>query len=143
MGAEGRSDEMSTTPVRDAARTAAGRATLERLMGAIEAGAVEQAAELVTDDFVMEWPQSGERFSGRDNALAALMVQDEKPELAGEPRFVGDGNVWVATMPLRYGEELYHYVGVFELRDGLIARSTEYFGAPFPAKEIRAAYRDA
>ncbi|CAN5585131.1 hypothetical protein BH24CHL9_BH24CHL9_10130 [soil metagenome] len=82
----------------------------------------------------MTWPQSGERFRGADNAFAALAAQDEKPEPAGEPRFVGGGDTWTVMLPVRYGEDIYHYVGVFELRGGRIASTTEYFGAPFPAK---------
>ena len=99
-------------------------------------------AALAHDDIVMEWPQSGERFRGKENALAALRAQTVKPEFAGEPRMIGSGDVWVVMVPLRYGEEIHHYVGVYELRDGKVARSTEYFGAPFPAQEFRAAFVD-
>ncbi len=34
-------------------------------------GNLEAAMALVHEDYVMEWPQSGERFRGRDNALGA------------------------------------------------------------------------
>ena len=36
----------------------------------------------------------------------------------------------------------YHYVGVYEIEGGKIKRSTEYFGAPFPAQEGRARYAE-
>ena len=113
-----------------------------RFMEAAERGDLETMASLAHEDVVMEWPQSGERFRGRDNALAAMRAQQTPPEPAGEPRLVGSGDTWVMMMPLRYGEEIFHYVGVYELRDGKIARSTEYFGAPFPAQEFRAQYAD-
>jgi len=45
-------------------------------------------------------------------------------------------------MPLRYGEDVYHYVGVFELEGDKIRRTTEYFGAPFPAQEGRAKFAE-
>ena len=56
---------------------------------------------------------------------------------------VGADDVWVVMMPLRYGDELYHYVGILELDAGRIRRGTGYFAAPFPAQASRAAYADA
>jgi hypothetical protein len=99
--------------------------------------------ELAADDFRMTWPQSGERFRGRENALGALAVQDDVPEPAGEPRIVGSGDTWVVMMPLSYAQAgLVHYVGVFELRDGRVSASTEYFAAPFPPKAARARFAE-
>lgn len=118
------------------------RAVMERFWEAAERRDVEELAALASPDIVMTWPQSGERFTGRDNALGALQATEEKPEMAGEPELLGSGDVWVARLPLRYGSEIYHYVGIFELRDGLISRTTEYFGAPFPAPESRARFAD-
>lgn len=103
---------------------------------------VEVLSRLVRPDVVMSWPQSGERFTGLQNALGALQAQEEPPEVAGEPRLLGCGDVWVSLVPLRYGTDVYHYVGVFELTDGLISRTTELFGAPFPAQEGRARFAD-
>lgn len=122
---------------------AAGREILERFLTAAEGGNLEAARACIHPDVVMEWPQSGERFTGRDNALGAVSATEEKPEMLAEPRIVGNGDVWVITMPLRYGTETAHYVGVFELEDGLIRRSTEYFGSPFPAQQSRARFADA
>jgi ketosteroid isomerase-like protein len=117
-------------------------AVIGQFLEAAESGDVDAMAALAHDDIVMEWPQSGERFRGKENALAALRAQTVKPEFAGAPRMIGSGDVWVVMVPLRYGEEIHHYVGVYELRDGKVARSTEYFGAPFPAQEFRAAFVD-
>ena len=54
---------------------------------------------LVEDDMVMEWPQSGERFVGRANVLAAMGAVEVKPEFAGQPRLIGSGHVWVLMVP--------------------------------------------
>jgi ketosteroid isomerase-like protein len=115
---------------------------IARFVGAVESGDLETAAELAHDDIEMYWPQSGERFRGKENALKAMRATEVKPEPAGEPRVVGAGDVFAMTMPLRYGEEVWHYVGVFELEDGRIRRTTEFFGAPFPASEARAPYAE-
>jgi len=115
---------------------------IREFFAAAESGDLEQMARFVHDDVVMYWPQSGERFRGRENALGALSATEVKPEVAGEPSIIGGGDVWVLMMPLRYGDDVYHYVGVFELERDLIRRTTEYFGAPFPAQEGRARYVD-
>ncbi len=102
----------------------------------------DSIADLVHDDFVMEWPQSGERFSGRDNAFGAMKAQRDRPEPAGPPRLVGSGDTWVLMMPLRYSDGLYHYTAVLELVDGRIKRATGTWAAPFPAQAYRAEFAD-
>lgn len=120
----------------------ANRATMLRFWELTEAGQMEGVVDLVDPEIVMEWPQSGERFSGVANALRAMRATEEKPEMAGEPSLDGCGDTWVARVPLRYGEDIYQYVGIFMLEDGRIRRSTEYFGAPFPANPARAPFTD-
>lgn len=115
---------------------------MAKFLAAVEQGDMVAASELVHDDIVMEWPQSGERFRGKDNALKALMATEVKPQPAGEPRIVGGGDTWVMTMPLRYDDEVWQYVGIFQLEQGKIRRTTEFFGAPFPPSEARAPYTD-
>jgi hypothetical protein len=47
-------------------------------------------------------------------------------------RTVGSGDVWVTESVLRYPNgQISHFVSIFELRDGKIARLTEYFADPF------------
>lgn len=111
---------------------------VRRFMMGTESGDFESIAGLVHDDFVMHWPQSGERFVGRDNAFGAMQVQEVRPQMAGEPRLIGSGDVWVMMVPLNYGEDLYQYVAVLELETGRIKRATGYWGSPFPAQESRA-----
>lgn len=122
------------------------RATVERLQQLLEAGdmaALGRAQqELTADDFVQEWPQSGERIRGRDNARA---VDEHYAEATGTKpafrlrRIVGGGAAWTIEGSIDYGDGTpVSYVGVVELRDGKIARQTEYFGNPFPAPAWRA-----
>ena len=132
---------METTVERASARD--GSAILMQFFGAAESGDMEALRSLVADDVVMEWPQSGERFIGRDNAFAAMAATEVKPQPAGSPSIVGGGGTWVITMPLDYAGTVHHYVGIFQIRDGLIQRATEYFGAPFAAQRGRAQYADS
>jgi len=46
------------------------RQVAEKLWKALQAGDWEAAGGCLHDDFVQEWPQSGERIVGRDNAIA-------------------------------------------------------------------------
>ena len=96
-----------------------------------------------TDDFVQEWPQSGERLS----KAAAIKIGENYPEMSGtSPKFdyhrmLGGGDVFVVEGTVDYGDGIpVSYVGVGELRDGKVARMTEYFANPFEAPAWRADY---
>ena len=90
----------------------------------------------------MDWPQSGERFRGRDNVIRAMAAVEVKPQFAGSPRRIGSGQLWVLMVPLRYGEQVQQYVAILEMERGRIRRATGYWGAPFPAQDARAAFID-
>ena len=62
------------------------RDIVERFFAASERGDADVVATLVDDEMVMEWPQSGERFVGRENVLAAMRAVEVKPEFGGQPR---------------------------------------------------------
>jgi len=113
-----------------------------RFMAGTAGGDLDSVADLVHDDFVMDWPQSGERFSGRANAFGAMKAQRDQPEMAGTPRLVGGGDTWVMMVPLRYSDGLYYYTAVLELEDGRIKRATGTWAAPFPAQAYRAEFAD-
>jgi SnoaL-like domain len=118
------------------------RDVVEQFFAASERGDVAALAKLVDDDIVMEWPQSGERFRGLANVFGATRAVDVKPELAGQPRLTGSGDVWVLMAPLRYGADRFEYVAVLELEGGRVRRATGYWGAPFPASTSRAPFVD-
>ena len=121
---------------------AASRALIEAFFAASERGDAAAAAALMHEDMVMAWPQSGEQFTGRENVLGAMAAVEVKPQFAGMPRLVGSGPVWVLMAPLRYGDDVLEYVAVMEIEDGRIRRATGYWGAPFPAQDARAPFRD-
>jgi hypothetical protein len=96
--------------------------------------------EHATDDFVEEWPQSGERLT---KAASARMA--EYPAMTGmTPKFtyrrmLGEGDLFVVEGTIDYGDGVpVSFVGVGEIRDGKIARMTEYFANPFEAPAWRA-----
>ena len=111
----------------------------------LKSGEFGRLAELTqqygTDDFVEEWPQSGERLT----KAASLKMTEIYPEMSGTtPKFtykrmLGGGDVFVVEGTIDYGDGVpVSFVGIGELRDGKVARMTEYFANPFEAPAWRA-----
>jgi ketosteroid isomerase-like protein len=113
------------------------RAAVERYWQAFQEGDLNTVGETYHDDAVQEWPQSGERVIGRANIMA---INQNYPGLpAGTVRRItGTGDVWVVELTLDYGGDRYDAVSILEMRDGRIARETDYFAEPFDAPEWRA-----
>ena len=114
-------------------------AAAQALWKAIEAGDWSAAAGQLHEDFVQEWPQSGERIVGRDNALA---INRNFP--GGVPRMTprratAEGDLVVTEVELRYADgSVYYGVSILEFRDGKVARETDYFAQPFQPPQWRA-----
>ena len=97
--------------------------------------------EYAADDFVQEWPQSGERLS----KAASLKMAESYPQMSGtSPKFtyrrmLGGGDIFVVEGTIDYGDGVpVSYVSVNEMRDGKIVRTTDYFANPFEAPAWRA-----
>jgi ketosteroid isomerase-like protein len=120
--------------------------------------------ELFTDDAVLEYPQSGERFRGLANIRAQFEnypdmdpqnSQSELQEVIGGTTYVltpsytvvgvdGSGDRGVAIIRVRYPDQsLWWVVNLYELRGGRIARSRAFFAPEFEAPEWRKPFRDA
>ena len=97
--------------------------------------------EYATDDFVQEWPQSGERLT---KAASARMTETYADKTGTSPKFtyrrmLGGDNVFVVEGTIDYGDGIpVSYVGVGEVRDGKVSKMTEYFANPFEAPAWRA-----
>ena len=97
--------------------------------------------DYATDDFVEEWPQSGERLT----KAAAIKMGEQYAEMSGTnptftyKRMIGGGDVFIVEGTVDYGDGVpVSYVGIGELRDGRVSRMTEYFANPFEAPAWRA-----
>ena len=95
------------------------------------------------DDFVQEWPQSGERMTKE----ASIRLGENYSEMTGTSptftykRMLGGGDVFVVEGTIDYGDGIpVSYVGIGEVRDGKISKMTEYFANPFEAPAWRADY---
>jgi predicted SnoaL-like aldol condensation-catalyzing enzyme len=115
------------------------RQVAEAVWRALAAGDWETASRYLHDDLVQEWPQSGERIVGRDNAIA---INQNFPGGLPKMRFrrtLAGGDLAVLEVELTYADgSRYLGVSVIELRDGKAVKETDYFAQPFPAPEWRA-----
>jgi ketosteroid isomerase-like protein len=101
--------------------------------------------EFAADDFIQEWPQSGERIN-RENSKK---LNEQYSEQTGtSPKFEVQkireaGDLAVIEGVIDYGNGVpVRYVGLAEFRDGKVARVTEYFADPFEAPAWRAPFVD-
>ena len=118
------------------------QAAFEAAMRANDFGKIAELTQRYgTDDFVEEWPQSGERIT----KAASAKLLEAYPEMSGTTpsftykRMLGGGDVFVIEGTIDYGDGVpVSYVGIGELRDGKVAKMTEYFANPFEAPAWRA-----
>lgn len=113
-------------------------------------------------DAVIEYPQSGERFRGVENirgqfenypGLEPGTTQLEEviggATYALTPSYTviaveGSGDRGTAVLRARYPDgSMWWVVNLYELRDGLIGRSRNFFAPVFEPPDWRAPYRDA
>lgn len=94
------------------------------------------------EDYVMEMPQSGERFRGRENMRAFQRARGDHaipPRSLQLRRVLVREGLWVAEGVADYGDgQVFNVVLIFELRDGKMWRDRWYFAEPFEAPEWRA-----
>jgi hypothetical protein len=97
--------------------------------------------EWASDDFVQEWPQSGERLT----KAASMKINEQYSDKSGKSpsfaykRMLGGGDTFVIEGTIDYGDGIpVSYVGIGEIRDGKVRKMTEYFANPFEAPAWRA-----
>jgi hypothetical protein len=111
----------------------------ETVWRALQAGDWDTAAGLLHEDFVQEWPQSGERIVGRDNAIAINQNFPGGLPTIRSRRTLASADLAVLELELTYADgSRYLGVSVLELRDGKVVKETDYFAQPFQAPQWRA-----
>jgi len=115
------------------------RAVVELFWDTMNTNDFRAAGALLDDQYLLEWPQSGERIRGRENFVAV----NEKYPAAGRWVFTvnrliaGEGGV-ATDVTVTDGAITARAITFHELRDGRIARQTEYWPDPFEARAWRA-----
>jgi ketosteroid isomerase-like protein len=95
-------------------------------------------ARLLHDEYVLEWPQSGERVRGRDNFAAINTAYPAE----GKWQFtlnqvLAEGEMVVTDVSVTDGKRQDRAITFSTLRDGKIWRQVEFWPEPFGAPEWR------
>jgi hypothetical protein len=103
--------------------------------------------EMAADDIVSEYPQSGERFQGRDNIAkmnSSYVGSTGSTPKATLRRILKPGDAWVIESTIDYGDGTpVSAISIIETgADGKIVRTTDYFANPFEAPAWRAQYAE-
>ena len=103
--------------------------------------------EMAAEDMVYEYPQSGERFRGRDNIAA--MNQSYSGKTGTTPkatlrRILKPGDAWVIESTVDYGDGTpVSAISIIENGpDGKVIKQTDYFANPFEAPAWRSQYTE-
>ncbi|OIK24676.1 nuclear transport factor 2 family protein [Streptomyces malaysiense] len=114
------------------------RDAIEEHWRASERGDTEAEHAIYAADAILDYPQSGERFRGRERISA---------QRGGHPadrhftvrRITGHGSLWVSECVITYDGVPSYSVSVMEFTGRHVAHETQYFAAPFDAPAWRAA----
>ena len=101
--------------------------------------------EMSAEDVINEFPQSGERFQGRDNIAAMNRSYSGKTGTAPKTklrRILKPGEAWVIEATIDYGDGTpVNGITILETGpDGKVVRETDYFANPFEAPDWRRQY---
>jgi hypothetical protein len=112
------------------------RAALDLYWKATVALDIDSAHDIHHDDVIVEFPQSGERISGKHNIYE---LRANYPAKLGFKilRTRGEGNLWITELIITYDGRPVNVVSVMEFRDGKIAHETHYYADPFKPPEWR------
>jgi ribonuclease HI/ketosteroid isomerase-like protein len=120
---------------------AASRSLVARYWARMQANDFAAAAECMSPDAVVEWPQSGERIRGRANFVA---VNANYPAAGrwvfGVERIVASGDEVVTDVTVTDGVLRARAITFSTVRDGQIVRQVEYWPEPFSAPAWRAGW---
>jgi ketosteroid isomerase-like protein len=111
---------------------------VEKFWEVISTNDFRTVGSLLPDDFVLEYPQSGEQTRGRDN-YATLNEECPPPgrwTFTGN-RIVGNDQEAVSDGSVSDGVQHARAISFFEFRDCKVVKIVEYWPDPFPAREDR------
>lgn len=111
--------------------------TLERFFQALARHDVDAAADLLHDDHVGEYPQSGERINGKGDWRKIAENYPGLPTMT-DHSFKLSGDLAIDEMVCEYEGHRVYVCAISELQDGKIKKAREYFAEPFEAPEWRA-----
>jgi hypothetical protein len=122
-------------------RDAETRARIEEHWAASESGDARTEHAIYAVDGILDYPQSGERFRGREKIEAQRGGHPAERHFTVH-RISGQGDLWISEVVITYDGKPSYSVSIMEFADGFVAHETQYFGDPFPAAAWRASLAD-
>jgi ketosteroid isomerase-like protein len=117
------------------------RALLDRHWAASDAHDFAEEHRIYREDAVLDYPQSGERISGRDRIEASRAAQPNSKRFTIR-RIIGAGDLWVTDYVLTYDGRPSYTVSIMEFQDGEVVHETQYFSDPFAPGPSRAQWAE-
>jgi len=118
------------------------RDTLERYRQEFfERQNIDAIDDLMHEDYVEEYPQSGERIRGKDNARTMYESYPSIPNLI-DYSYTISRDLAVIEMVLDYDGNRMNVCEIVEFEDGKIKGDRGYFAEPFEAPEWRAQWAE-
>jgi hypothetical protein len=114
------------------------RGRIQQHWDASESGDIETEHAIYAEDGILDYPQSGERFSGRSKIQAQRGGHPAERHFTVR-RIQGAGDLWVSECVITYDGAPTYSISIMELTDGLVTHETQYFADPFDAAPNRAA----
>ena len=111
---------------------------VKRFWSLMQSNDFYSVGEVLSDDFILDWPQSGERIRGRENFGR---MNKEYPSHGVWKftinRLLVDGDEAVSDVLVTDGVQRARVISFFHVVDGKIQRQLEFWPDPFPAPENR------
>jgi ketosteroid isomerase-like protein len=105
---------------------------VERFWAAMQTNDFKAVGEFLHDDFILEWPQSGERIRGRSNFVT---VNGHYPAHGRWEftihRIIAEGDEVVSDVGVTDGAITGRAITFSTVRDGKIVHQTEFWPDPF------------
>jgi hypothetical protein len=119
-------------------RDADTRARVQQHWDASESGDIDTEHAIYATDAILDYPQSGERFSGRSKIQAQRGGHPAERHFTVR-RIQGGADLWVSECVITYDGVPTYSVSIMEMANGFVKHETQYFADPFDAAPSRAA----
>ena len=112
---------------------------VEQFWEAMQSNDFRAAGDFLHEEYVLEWPQSGEQVRGRENFVA---INEQYPAHGRWEftihRILAEGDEVVSDVDVTDGVIRGRVITFSKIRDGKILRQTEFWPDPFEPVDWRA-----
>jgi hypothetical protein len=119
-------------------------AVVRRVWESFEARDWDRAADCLADEFVCEWPQTGERFRGRENFIAMNRAHPAPNWHLQVRRLVAEQSTVAAEVVVVSDNAVDMCLGFYDVSGGQVVHAVEYWveRADKPTPAWRAAFTE-